>query len=226
MDLTTEQHFWYATRSDRNALLVLFFTLNIDPTDELGNIFCPEHFMSHDILECVLFYFTARSTLVSRVHRNFSHHKICLAAFYGDVARLTSKSALTAVPETEFFGKGLSVIHIAALGGSIDTMKYCLEHGWTSDGKEMNCRTASKTTVTQFAARGGSVECLQFCLERGGGSLTERDLYGATALHYAAQSGCINTMEYCIQQGGCDPKVLTLNGATVTHYAALGGSVA
>ena len=113
---------------------------------------------------------------------------------------------------------GYSVMHYAALGGSVDTMAFIL-----ANGGSMTDKNSDGYTVMMAAAEGGCVEAMKFILDNGG-KMNDKDKDGGTVMMAAAHGGSLEAMEFALSNGGnmVDKRN---DGGTAMMAAADGGSV-
>ena len=89
-----------------------------------------------------------------------------------------------------------SVMHYAATGGCVDTMKFILANGGSITNKAVD-----GDTVMMAAAYGGSVEAMKFVLANGGNMADKRN-DGGTVMMAAAYGGSVEAMKFVLANGG------------------------
>lgn len=173
------------------------------------------------------------------------------AAYYGWLDIVSMRSISTPAYHRRD-NLGLTPLHHAAAGGSLEVIKYLIT--------EQHCDPKSvgenKWTLLHYASKGGHVNTAQYLIELGcdpmipchHGSLplhvacihghlaitkyfvTElkcnseiRGQCGYTSLHYASKGGHIDIVQYLLTEGGCDPMAVDDDGDTVLHTACYQG---
>ena len=116
---------------------------------------------------------------------------------------------------------GCSVMHYAAAGGCVDTLKYILKNGGNMNDKGSNY--SDGYTVMMAAAYGGSVEAMKFILANGG-TMTDKDKDGHNVMMAAARGGSVEAMKFILAKGG-NMADKDNSGWTAMMYALKEGSV-
>ena len=102
------------------------------------------------------------------------------AALGGQPANVLQQLIQRGCTPTAKDANGCSVMHYAALGGCVDTMKFVI-----ASGGKMSDNDSFGLTITMAAAYGGSVEAMKFVLANGG-SIAEMDDCENTVMMAAA----------------------------------------
>ena len=142
-------------------------------------------------------------------------HAAALGGQPADVLQQLIRHGCSPTAKDEY---GCSVMHCAASGGCVETMKFILANDCS-----VSDRDVAGVTVMMYAAFGGSVEAMKFLLENGG-SLTDKDFYGETIMMAAARSGSIEVIQFILANGG-SANDKDSSGCTVMMYAAFGDSI-
>jgi ankyrin repeat protein len=109
--------------------------------------------------------------------------------------------------------QGNTVLHMAAMFGAKDCVKFLHALGVQLEAVDMQGRTP-----LMLACAAGHVSTVSTLVDKGA-SLSARDNLGRTAQHYAAQSGSVAVMKLAVH----DPNVRDNAGTTVLHVAWLAG---
>ena len=114
---------------------------------------------------------------------------------------------------------GLTALHYAAQNGSLDIIKYLVEHGADISAQD----NEQSRSVIHFAAENGDIECIKYLTEHEA-DLLDKDVNGATPLHYAAMANNLEAVKYFVTKK-LDYTAKDDRGWTAMHYAANGGAL-
>ena len=114
---------------------------------------------------------------------------------------------------------GLTALHYAAQNGSLDIIKYLVEHGAAISAQD----NEQSRSVIHFAAENGDIECIKYLTEHGA-DLQDKDANGATAFHYAVMANNLEAVKYFVSKK-LDYTAKDNRGWTAMHYAANGGAL-
>ena len=114
---------------------------------------------------------------------------------------------------------GLTALHYAAQNGSLDIIKYLVEHGADISAQD----NEQSRSVIHFAAENGDIECIKYLTEHGA-DLQDKDANGATAFHYAVMANNLEAVKYFVTKK-LDYTAKDNRGWTAMHYAANGGAL-
>lgn len=114
---------------------------------------------------------------------------------------------------------GLTALHYAAQNGSLDIIKYLVEHGADISAQDYE----QSRSVIHFAAENGDIECIKYLTEHGA-NLQDKDANGATAFHYAVMANNLEAVKYFVTKK-LDYTAKDNRGWTAMHYAANGGAL-
>ena len=113
---------------------------------------------------------------------------------------------------------GLTALHYAAQNGSLDIIKFLVEHGADISAQDYE----QSRSVIHFAAENGDIECIKYLTEHGA-DLQDKDANGATAFHYAVMANNLEAVKYFVTKK-LDYTAKDYRGWTAMHYAANGGA--
>ena len=108
---------------------------------------------------------------------------------------------------------GATPLHIAAANGSLDVIKYIIEHYhsvWNTKHTDSKDRK-----VLHYGAK--HIDIVKYLITECNCDPMATDKDGKTVLHYAVEH--INNVKYLITECNCDPMVTDTDGKTVLHYA-------
>jgi len=114
---------------------------------------------------------------------------------------------------------GLTALHYAAQNGSLDIIKFLVEHGADISAQDYE----QSRSVIHFAALNGDIECIKYLTENGA-DLLDKDANGATAFHYAVMANNLEAVKYFVTKK-LDYTAKDYRGWTAMHYAANGGAL-
>ena len=114
---------------------------------------------------------------------------------------------------------GLTALHYAAQNGSLDIIKFLVEHGADISAQDYE----QSRSVIHFAALNGDIECIKYLTENGA-DLLDKDANGATAFHYAVMANNLEAVKYFVTKK-LDYTAKDYRGWTAMHYAADGGAL-
>ena len=115
---------------------------------------------------------------------------------------------------------GYTSAHAAALGGSVDVLKYLI-----SLNIDPRVVSHDKSTLLHEAAYSGKLEVVQYLCENFPELTNERTLNSFTACHYAVQEGHEEVTVFLLGEI-CDAEILTNENETLLHIAAYNGRLA
>ena len=112
---------------------------------------------------------------------------------------------------------GKTLLHCAALGGSVESARLLLEEG----GCDGNSVDSEGRTPLHYAARKGHTELVQYLIQVCAVNVNCPEQSGITPLHLAAQHGNLDTVKFLstVAQCSCTEE----NGHTPLHLAAYKG---
>ena len=119
----------------------------------------------------------------------------------------------------EFTRDATALIHIAALSGNIDTVKYFVEECKC----DPNLLNAAGQTALYYACKNGSLEVVQYLVEVGHCQPSITDSSLNTPLHLAAQHGNLLIVQYLVDKQKCDANTKNNNRNTPLHEASYAG---
>ena len=114
--------------------------------------------------------------------------------------------------------KGLSLLHWAAWGGHVTTMRLLIRRGCGVDSVD-----GSGSTPLHWAAAMGRTKAVRELIRKGASKSVVADSYD-TPLHQVALYGHMETAVAMLEEG-CPLDVVNSDGATVLHSASQGGNV-
>ena len=114
---------------------------------------------------------------------------------------------------------GLTALHYAAQNGSLDIIKFLVEHGADISAQDYE----QSRSVIHFAAENGDIECIKYLTEHGA-DLLDKDANGATAFHYAVMANNLEAVKYFVTKK-LDYTAKDNRGWSAMHYAANGGAL-
>jgi len=114
---------------------------------------------------------------------------------------------------------GMTALHFAAQNGSLDIIKFLVEHGADISAQDYE----QSRSVIHFAAENGDIECIKYLTEHEA-DLLDRDVNGATAFHYAAMANNLEAVKFFVAKK-LDYTAKDYRGWTAMHYAACGGAL-
>ena len=173
----------------------------------------------------------------------------CALALSCDVTLLSRRSQKKIDPGAKD-NFGATVLHYAALGGNLPTLRFYLEEDVASGWKDgVSVTDHMGHTVAHYAARSGNADVLSLCIKHKA-NIAAQNKNGVTVTQCAALSGDKETFQMCISNGGQidalvphhiawsgnlemlksainpeDLKALDKDRRSVLHYAAEGGSI-
>ncbi len=128
-----------------------------------------------------------------------------LARYLSDLLTAYNESA-GAVRQGEC--AGITPLHLAALGGQVETAQFLIDRGARPEDRD-----AKGDTWLHHAAGAGSLEVVQMALDRGA-DVSARDEAGRTALEWAVAHDHVAVVEFLLErQPGADPSALLLIAA-------------
>ena len=110
-----------------------------------------------------------------------------------------------------------NLLHLATIGGDIDTIKAILSHGF-----DINIKSTEGLTSLMFATFTKKAAVVDCFLENGADP-TLRDNFGRTCLHYASQGGDVPIIKKCLSLG-LDIESKDVDGKTPLMIAAAEGN--
>ena len=89
----------------------------------------------------------------------------------------------------------MSVLHSAAESGSLEIVKYLVEHG-----ADVNGNNEGNLSVLHYAAEFGSLEMVKYLVEHGA-DVNGNNEGNLSVLHSAAESGSLEMVKYLVEHG-------------------------
>ncbi|GFQ74066.1 ankyrin-3 [Trichonephila clavata] len=89
---------------------------------------------------------------------------------------------------------GYTILHLGALNGNLEIVKYCFEKGCNVD-----VRDSFGLTALHMAVRGNYQEVVSFLIDNGA-DINAEDMNGHTSLLFAARNNCINITDILIKK--------------------------
>ena len=114
---------------------------------------------------------------------------------------------------------GLTALHYAAQNGSLDIIKFLVEHGADISAQDYE----QSRSVIHFAAENGDIECIKYLTEHEA-DLLDKDANGATAFHYAVRANNLEAVKFFVTKK-LDYTAKDNRGWSAMHYAACGGAL-
>ncbi len=111
-----------------------------------------------------------------------------------------------------------TALHIAALSGSLEMVKYLVEHG-----AEINYKKTFDQTALHMAAKSGSLKIFKYLVEHGADIKCKNSL-DENALYVAASSGSLEIVKYLVEHGA-DINCKNSYYQTALHNAVRSGSM-
>ncbi|WCR59755.1 MAG: Phosphocholine transferase AnkX [Wolbachia endosymbiont of Ctenocephalides felis wCfeF] len=151
------------------------------------------------------------------------------------------------------YGEKLTLLHLAAKYGKLETVKYLIEeknvdinkvdrHGCTAlywaakhghlevvkyfieeKNVDINLEDGSSRNALHWAARHGHLEVVKYFIEEKNVDINKIDEYGNHALHWAARHGHLEVVKYFIEEKNVDVNKVDRIGQNALHLAAGNG---
>ena len=137
----------------------------------------------------------------------------------GDTETVVDLLDLSGVPIDTKDGEGNSLLHWAASGGHVTTMRLLIRRGCDVDSVD-----GRGLTPLHWAAAMGQTKAVRGLIRMGATKSMVAIVYG-TPLHQAAISGHVETVEAMLEEGCAIDEVRSNSGKTTLHSAAEGGHV-
>ncbi|MXW04825.1 MAG: ankyrin repeat domain-containing protein [Gemmatimonadetes bacterium] len=141
----------------------------------------------------------------------------CAAAGLDDTGRLKALQAFKPDLADTTGPYGMTPLHWASRAGSLDSLRWLLDHG-----AEVDTRNDAHRTSIQLASECGRAEAVKL-LAAAGADLDTQDRKGRTPLHRATYEGHAEAAE-ALLAAGADTTVLNRNGKTAFEIARKGAS--
>ena len=142
--------------------------------------------------------------------------RLYTASLVGDVEGAQSALETSGV-ESSLDRKGSSALHLAAVEGHLNLVKFLVEQG-----AEVEVTNNDGFTPLHAAAAKGYMEIVKFLVEQGAGiEVTSND--GSTPLHMAAENDHIEIVEFLVVKRGAQLEVTNNDGQTPLCRAAMLG---
>ena len=141
----------------------------------------------------------------------------CAAAGLDDAEQLDKLVAVDPGTATAVRAYGMTPLHWASRAGSLESLRWLLDHG-----AEVDARNDAHRTSIQLAAECGRAEAVKL-LAAAGADLDTQDRKGRTPLHRATYEGHAEAAE-ALLAAGADTTILNRNGKTAFEIARKGAS--
>ena len=140
-------------------------------------------------------------------------------ALRGDLLKFKQQRELYELDKKRKFKNGISYVHLAALSGNVELLKYLIHDLELNP----NIESASNQTALHFAALNGNDDVVRYLAFEIKCSVMVLNSEKATPLHYACLKGMLTTVKLLIDEC-CAEVTPTALKALPIHYACMGGN--
>ena len=111
---------------------------------------------------------------------------------------------------------GNTLIHIAAMNGCLDVLKYLIEDQHGKSGVECKC---GRTPIHAACQKIENLAMVQYLVEERGEDPNKKDKNGSAPIHIAVMYGSLDILKYLIEQCNSNPKCQCEFGGRLLHHA-------
>ena len=111
---------------------------------------------------------------------------------------------------------GNTLIHIAAMNGCLDVLKYLIEEQHGKSGVECKC---GGTPIHAACQRNDNLAMVQYLVEEKGEDPNKKDENGNAPIHIAVMYGSLDILKYLIEQCNCNSTSRGEFSGSLLHHA-------